>query len=90
VLEHGTQFRQFPGQPDTPDGFGNGAAVWFGGASPVMFTGDGMLTDPAGNVVNGTVFIGQANEPMTSRAITIFGATAAISTFRWNGTAWRP
>jgi hypothetical protein len=89
VLEHGTEFRLFPGLPDTPDAFGNGAAVWFGGASPVMFTAEGMVTDTIGNVVNGSLFIGQPNRPMTARAITLFGPTATISSYRWNGSSWR-
>lgn len=89
-LEHNTRFLQFAGQPDTPDAFGNSAAIAFGPAAVVMFTADGMLTDAAGNPVNGTVFLGEPGKPMTSRALTIFGATARIRTYRWNGSAWRP
>jgi Tfp pilus assembly protein FimT len=89
TLEHNAQFLLFAGQPDTPDGFGRGAAVWFNNAAPVMFTADGMFTDTAGNPVNGSVYIGQPGKPATSRAITIFGPTATIRTYRWNGAAWR-
>jgi len=88
VLEHNTQFLLFAGQPDTPDAFGRVTATYFGGASPVMFTADGMLTDAAGNTVNGSVFLGQPGKPVTARALTVFGPTATIRTYRWNGTAW--
>jgi prepilin-type N-terminal cleavage/methylation domain-containing protein len=89
VLEHNTQFLLFAGQPDTPDGFGRNTATYFGGAALVMFTPDGMLTDAAGNTVNGTVFLGQPGKSVTSRALTVFGPTATIRTYRWNGAAWR-
>jgi type II secretory pathway pseudopilin PulG len=89
VLEHNTRFHLFAGQPDTPDGFGRPSAIWFSGAASVMFTADGMLTDPAGNPVNGSIFMGQPGRPLTSRALTVFGPTATIRTYRWNGTQWR-
>jgi hypothetical protein len=89
VLEHNTRFMLFDGQPDTPDGFGRPGAVSFSGAATVMFTADGMLTDAAGNPVNGSIFLGQAGRPLTARAITVFGPTATIRTYRWNGTQWR-
>ena len=44
-----------------------------------MFTADGMLTDQAGNSINGTIFLGQAGAPMTARALTVFGPTATLS-----------
>jgi prepilin-type N-terminal cleavage/methylation domain-containing protein len=89
VLEHNTQFLLFAGQPDTPDAFGRNAAIDFGGAAPVMFTADGMLTDTTGNAVNGSVFLGQPGKPITSRALTVFGPTSTVRTYRWNGAAWR-
>jgi hypothetical protein len=89
TLEHRAQFLLFPAQPDTPDGFGRPQPVWFGGAASVRFTADGMLTDNLGNPVNGSVFLGQPGRPLTSRAITIFGPTATIRSYRWNGSAWR-
>jgi prepilin-type N-terminal cleavage/methylation domain-containing protein len=88
-LEHNTQFMLFPGQPDTPDGFGNPTPISFSGAASVMFTADGMLTDAAGNPVNGSVFLGQPGKEFSARALTIFGPTATIRLYRWNGTAWR-
>ena len=89
VLEHNMRFMLFAGQPDTPDAFGRTVATDFGGAAPVVFTPDGMLTDVNGNPVNGTVFLGQPGKPITSRALTVFGPTATIRTYRWNGAQWR-
>jgi prepilin-type N-terminal cleavage/methylation domain-containing protein len=89
VLEHQSQFMLFPAIPDTPDSFGLAAPVNFGGATQVLFNAEGQAIDAAGNVVNGTVFLGKAGEPLTARAVTVFGPTAGIRTYRWNGTAWR-
>lgn len=87
-LEHNTIFMLFGGLPDTPDNFGRSTPVDFGGAGAVMFTADGMLTDAGGTPVNGTIFVGQPGKPLTARAVTIFGPTAMIRTYRWNGSAW--
>jgi prepilin-type N-terminal cleavage/methylation domain-containing protein len=89
-LEHSTKFLQFAGQPDSPDGFGNAGPISFNGAVTIMFTADGMLTDQLGNPTNGSVFLGEVGHPMSARVLTVFGATARIRSYRWNGTAWRP
>lgn len=88
VLEHNTTFLRFAGVPDTPDGFGGGGAINLGGAGVVMFTSDGMFVDGAGTPVNGTVYIGQNGKNVTQRAVTVFGSTARIRTYRWNGGQW--
>lgn len=88
ILESNTTFVRFGTVPDTPDGFATGGALDFGGAANVYFTADGMFTDAAGNPVNGTIFIGQVSKPLTARALTVFGTTARIRTYRWNGGAW--
>lgn len=89
VLEHRTIFYKFPSMADTPDQFGNPTAISFTAPGAVMFSPDGMFTDAVGNSVNGTILIGQVNQPMSARAVTVFGATATVRTYRWNGTAWR-
>jgi prepilin-type N-terminal cleavage/methylation domain-containing protein len=89
VLEGGLEFRRFPGQGDTPDAFGAGAAnIVFSGPTPHAFTSEGTFVDANGDPSNGTLFIGQPNQPATAAAITIFGPTAAMRTWRWNGRAW--
>ena len=88
VLENNTTFTRFAGVPDTPDAFGGGGAINLGGAAQVMFTSDGMFVDGAGTPVNGTIYIGQAGKNVTQRAVTVFGSTARIRTYRWNGSQW--
>ncbi|MEO8481879.1 MAG: hypothetical protein ABI634_06690 [Acidobacteriota bacterium] len=89
VLEHQSQFLNFASMPDTPDGFGKTGAISFGAATAYMFNAEGQLVDQTGTVLNGSVFIGKVNTPMTARALTVFGPTSAIRSYRWNGGAWR-
>ena len=89
VLEHQTQFYNFASMPDTPDGFGKTGAISFGAATAYMFDAQGQLVDQTGTVLNGSVFIGKPNTPMTARALTVFGPTSAIRSYRWNGSAWK-
>ena len=90
ALDQGVEFLRFaPGVPDTPDGFSPGvAAVSFTGNAPWRFTSEGTLVSQSGDVVNGTVFLGRANDPTSARAITLFGATALLREWKWSGAAW--
>lgn len=87
-LEAGQRFLRFDGQPDTPDNFGAGEPITFSGSAPVMFTSDGTLIDTAGDVSNGSVFVGVPNQPDTARAVTIFGVSGLIRIWKWRGTQW--
>ena len=90
-IEGGAQFGLTTGvTADTPDAFGNGGAVWFGGASGtnIFFTTDGTLINAAGAPINGTVFLNIPNQVRTTRAVTVLGATGRIRGYRWDGTAW--
>lgn len=89
VLEHQTQFYNFTSMADTPDSFGKTGPLSFGAATAYMFNSEGEFVDQAGNILNGSVFIGKPNTPMTARALTVFGPTSTIRTYRWNGSAWR-
>lgn len=89
VLEHQTQFYAFASMPDTPDGFGKTSALSFGSATAFMFNAEGQFVDQTGTILNGTVYIGKPATPMTARALTVFGPTSAIRSYRWNGSAWR-
>ncbi len=64
-------------------------AIAFGGAATVMFNARRIVHRRAGNILNGSVFIGKVGTTMTARALTVFGPTATIRTYRWNGSAWR-
>jgi prepilin-type N-terminal cleavage/methylation domain-containing protein len=88
MLENRQSIMRWPGAPDTPDGFGGAGAVNFTGPMPVMFTSDGSLVDAAGDPVNGTVFLAVPNEPESVRAITIFGMTGLIRTWKLAGGGW--
>ena len=88
TLETGIAFQLFVGVPDTPDAFGNASATAFGTATTVMFTSEGTFVDQNGDPVNGTVFLGRGIDPMTARAVTIFGPTALIRQWRWNSRVW--
>jgi prepilin-type N-terminal cleavage/methylation domain-containing protein len=88
VLESGIAFQLFAGVPDTPDAFGNPSATSFGTATTVMFSSEGTFVDQNGDPVNGTVFLGRGIDPLSARAVTIFGPTALIRQWRWNGGQW--
>jgi Tfp pilus assembly protein FimT len=87
-LENGQSYLLFTGVPDTPDRFGKASAIDFGVTPTIRFTSDGSLLDSSGDVVNGTVFFGLTGKASTARAITIFGASGLIRTWKWNGNAW--
>ncbi len=89
VLENGMQYRLFAGVPDTPDLFGNGRAVDFGGLTTVWFLADGSLTDADGVPLSGTVFIGMTDRPLSARAVTVLGPTGRVQNYRWDSRAWR-
>ena len=93
-LEGTVQFLQFPGVPDTPDGFGDSDEVDFSGANQFGFVGDGMLVDlsnpaVAGTPISGTVFLGVPNQPASARAVTVFGGTGRVRGYTWIASEWR-
>jgi len=87
-LDNKQQFQKYASLPDTPDAFGNATAIKFSGTGPWMFTSDGSLIDSNGDISNGTIFLGVPNDVMTARAVTVFGATGLMRTWRWRGTKW--
>lgn len=87
-LEDGVEFRTFAELPDTPDGFGSASAASFGSATTVDFTSEGSFVDQNGDEVNGTVFLGKYGDPLSARAVSIFGPTALIREWRWDGRKW--
>jgi prepilin-type N-terminal cleavage/methylation domain-containing protein len=89
-LENRMQFRLEPDVPDTLDGFGWGlaSAVAFGPSPTRMFTSEGTFVNQQGDVLNGTLFLSISGDKLSPRAITIFGATALIRSWRWNGREW--
>jgi Tfp pilus assembly protein FimT len=92
-IEGGIRFGLTAGVPDTPDNFGNAAAVSFGAATQLRFTTDGTLVDENANPISGSVFLnwpglGQGQE-RAARAVTILGSTGRIRGYRWDGRNWK-
>lgn len=85
-------FTTFNGEPDTPDAFGNGAPIFFGGINGgppagMIYQSDGtFVINGVGTPINGTVFMGIPNQPTTARAITILGATGRVRAYHISGT----
>jgi prepilin-type N-terminal cleavage/methylation domain-containing protein len=79
---------------ETPDKFGNSAAVVLptatGTPPEVKFSPEGIFINQDGLTLNGSIFVAVPNEPLSLRAITIFGATGRIRAYRWNGKKWYP
>jgi prepilin-type N-terminal cleavage/methylation domain-containing protein len=75
------------GPGDTPENFGNAAAVYFNGETSGTFLADGIFVNAGNIVVNGTVFtIGSGN--VTSRAVTLTGASGRLKSYHLKGTLW--
>lgn len=89
ILGERMQFLRLEETGDTPDGFGAGpGAITFTGNAPWRFTTEGQLVDANGDVVNGTLFVSVPQLPLTARAVTLFGPTALLREWSWNGGTW--
>jgi prepilin-type N-terminal cleavage/methylation domain-containing protein len=75
------------GVGDTPDGFGNGAAVWFAAGTGGTFLGDGTFVNGTNNLLNGTVFTISGGNT-TARAATLSGSSGKIKQYLVVGTTW--
>jgi len=92
-LENNQKFLKPTALADTPDHFGlTNSPLAFGTTvgttATVMFTSEGTLVDPSGDTINGTVFISIAGADTSARAITIFGPTALVRLWKWDGRKW--
>ena len=92
-LENNMEFRVLSGVPNTPDGFSLtnatlDGAVAFGSSPTRMFTSEGTFVNQQGDFLNGTLFLAIPSDANSARAITIFGPTALIRAWRWNGREW--
>ena len=85
-----TQFLCVTGIPTgaPPDGLGQGAnAIDFmvdngGGYNTVVFQKDGRATDMLGRLNNGVVYIAQAGDLSSSKAVSLLGATGRVKGWR--------
>jgi len=87
IFEYGVRFMQYPGFGDTPEGYGADGVVNFGSATRFIFEPDGSFIDETGLPLNGTVFLGIADEVDAARAVTITGTTARSRMYRWDQSA---
>jgi len=92
-LEGRMEFLRVAGVTDTPDKFATGPpvqtdAVAFGPGPTLAFTSQGTLVDANGDILNGTLFLAIKNQANSARAITVFGTTAMIRSWRWDGSKW--
>jgi prepilin-type N-terminal cleavage/methylation domain-containing protein len=93
-IEPPARFFLVPGSPDTPDAFGNAAAIVFenvanGPVGGMAFQSDGELIDGATfQPINGTVFLGVPNSNTSARAITVLGSTGRVRGWKGTGTTW--
>jgi len=83
----------FSSAGDTPDGFGNAAAVTYnctGNVLPctITFQSDGSVLDGNGGYSNGSIFIGITGQTSTARAVTVLSATGKIKGWHYTGTGW--
>jgi prepilin-type N-terminal cleavage/methylation domain-containing protein len=83
-----------PALPDTPDLFGNGNKIFFGGIAGgppagMMFQSDGELVAAATYLpINGTVFLGIAGQPQLTRAVTVLGTTGRVRGWKYPSGTW--
>lgn len=95
------QFVNVPGIPtaNTPDGFGDGSlAIDFainagGDPTQIYFQPDGRALTQTGEVANGVIYIARPGDLLSSRAVSMYGATGRCKSWRLislsdGGTAW--
>lgn len=87
LLPSGFTFAIPMGAADTPDGYGNGAPVFFSGDAGGAFLPDGVFVNATNIVLNGSVFTMGAG-PSTARAVTLNGASGRTNIYRLEGTSW--
>jgi Tfp pilus assembly protein FimT len=88
ILEDEQKFYRDGDTTDTPDAFGGTGAINFSGQQPVMFTSDGSLIDTQGDVTNGTIFIGKIGNGETTGAVSIWGVSGLLRSWKWRGDSW--
>jgi len=92
-LPEGMVYTLLAGVPDTPDGFGNSAAVTYNCPSnslpcTITFQSDGSVQDGQSGSSNGSIFIGIVGQTNTARAVTILSATGKIKGWHYTGAGW--
>jgi len=78
---------------DTPDGYGNSAAVTYNCPNntlpcTITFQSDGSVLDGGGGSSNGSIFVGITGQTQTARAVTVLSATGKIKGWHYTGSGW--
>jgi len=73
----------------TPDGMGGYSPVYFRSGNSILFRPDGTAVDAYGQVVSGIVYIAEPGKPETARAITVFGSTGRIRSWKFEDGIWK-
>jgi prepilin-type N-terminal cleavage/methylation domain-containing protein len=93
-LQFPVTFNVFAAMNDTPDGYGNAAAIEFAGVNGgppagMLFQSDGELVNAATLLpINGTVFLGVPGDQSSARAVTVLGTTGRVRGWRGNLLNW--
>ena len=93
IIQAPAQYYTFGGL-DTPDAYGNSAAIYFentsgGPLGGMLFQSDGELVDGATfQPINGTVFLGVPGTATSARAVTVLGSTGRVRGWKGNGVNW--
>jgi type II secretory pathway pseudopilin PulG len=92
-LPEGFVYVVFSSIGDTPDGFGNSAAVTYNCPAnslpcTIYFQSDGSVLDGGQGSSNGSIFIGLTGNTNTARAVTILSATGKIKGWHYTGSGW--
>jgi hypothetical protein len=93
-IQNSVVYTTYVGEPDTPDGYGNAAPVYFGGVANgppagMVYQSDGtFVVNGIGTPINGTVFLGIPGQPSTARAITVLGTTGRVRSYHISGASW--
>jgi type II secretory pathway pseudopilin PulG len=92
-LPEGFVYVVFSSIGDTPDSFGNSAAVTYNCSAnslpcTITFQSDGSVLDGQCGSSNGSIFIGLTGKTPTARAVTILSATGKIKGWHYTGSGW--
>jgi type II secretory pathway pseudopilin PulG len=94
AIQNSVVYTTYVGEPDTPDGYGNAAPVYFGGVANgppagMVYQSDGtFVVNGIGTPINGTVFLGIPGQPSTARAVTVLGTTGRVRSYHISGASW--
>jgi prepilin-type N-terminal cleavage/methylation domain-containing protein len=88
LIGGGVQFALVNGLPDTPEKLGKSAALNFGSVTNVKFSPEGTFVNQDGAFATGTAFLAIPDQPLSARAITVFGSTGRIRGYKWDGLNW--